>query len=274
MGPEGGRWRTACRAAIVALALTLHADPSVACTCGPQFSPEAALATADAVFEGRVRTRRPGAFRDTPFGLASSGSEVELEVRAWWKGQGGDIASVETSGSGACGLQHVAVGQSWVIYASERRGSLMTGMCTRSTTAVDAERSRLGPPRWERVLPPRQPSALELAIAAGAAEGVRRALASGARTDEAIAGGMPLNLAVASCAADVVTALVEGGAQTWQQDIWSCPEGQWPALLGALDLNDDALSAALRRAVRKDEAARVALLLDAGRRPTSLTPSR
>lgn len=260
------RW---CGPVTATLAL-IASGPAWACSCGRLPSAETSLATADLVFEGRVAAdrmvERPLQSSALMKGAVRTDRQLVFDVRAWWKGAGGDTVEILTAWSGAsCGLEGVELGQDWVIYATARQGAHWAFLCSRSTTAVESARTLLDTPTSARELPPWAPSAVDRALEAGDADALKRALANGGSATDRVRGGIPLLQSTTACAPDLMRVLVEAGAKgRVYESLWSCPQADHPELLAALGGPTEALSGALMYAVRTDQADRVLALVDAG----------
>ena len=115
-------------APLASLALLLAADPARACSC-MEIDVPAAIAQADAVFEGRVLEieRHGGMLRAT------------LAVVQHWKGIDSERVVVETAAdSAACGVAF-EVQTSWLVYAEREGERLSASLCSRTARIEDAQ---------------------------------------------------------------------------------------------------------------------------------------
>lgn len=128
-------WVMAVGVAAALSSLTLYARTADACSCRPPPGPAEALASADAVFEGRAAssTTRPSQ------GLSVGSVTVPFTVLRAWKGApGSGSLTVTTSGSSAsCGYSFAA-GETYIVYAyRDSSGALTTSICSRTRRSAD-----------------------------------------------------------------------------------------------------------------------------------------
>lgn len=99
-----------------------------------QQSPEEAIATADALFEGTVTAISSNT--ETDFG----GRAVALTIERAWKGVSGSSVTVATaSNSAACGYPF-QVGETYLVYGyRSKAGKLQVSLCSRTTPIGDAK---------------------------------------------------------------------------------------------------------------------------------------
>lgn len=123
--------------ALVAPILVLSApQPAYACTCAGPATPAKGLAQADAVFAGKVTAIKAS----TMYRFTSSREmlQVTFTVSDVWKGNLHRKTTLSTAPSGeACGYEF-ALGRDYLVYASESRDGLSTGLCTRTRTLSSA----------------------------------------------------------------------------------------------------------------------------------------
>jgi hypothetical protein len=119
--------------ALVALASIFNPTCAFACSCRPPGPPAEALASATAVFSGRV-TAVSGA-------VDSGGSDpvqATFAVTRVWKGADQPTVVVATPASSAsCGVAF-AQGQEYLVYASDVEGRLQTVACSRTAPIAAA----------------------------------------------------------------------------------------------------------------------------------------
>jgi hypothetical protein len=112
----------------LASAALLGADAALACSCAPLPGPPQARDHAAAVFTGTVL----GITREDNRRL------VRLRVEEAWKGARCEEVTVSTGlGDSDCGYAFQE-GQTYLVYAEERRGRLSTNLCTRTRPAAEA----------------------------------------------------------------------------------------------------------------------------------------
>ncbi len=110
------------------LFFALYHNCSWACTCATPPTANVAAVMSDAVFSGTVLSR------SRPDSTSSSRGfdEYRIDVDQIWKGTTVDSVSVFSSGSGAsCGYDFKP-GSTYLIYARESQGQLLTGLCSRN----------------------------------------------------------------------------------------------------------------------------------------------
>ena len=118
----------------------LWSSAASACSCRPPSPPEAALADADAVFEGRT------------FASESVGDEQirwQFEVTRQWKGElPGKVTIVSAANSAMCGRNYEP-GTSYLIYAQREDDHLEDNLCSRTRAIASASEDLqvLGPGR-------------------------------------------------------------------------------------------------------------------------------
>ncbi len=122
----------------VLLAITLDPNSAYACSCASQ-TVEEAVASSDAVFEGRVVEIRKGADSGS---VSTRTNTVRLRVVRSWKGVGEEALTVRTATNGAsCGYPFRA-NQSYLVYANSSPAGLRVGLCSR-TKPIDQAKEDL-----------------------------------------------------------------------------------------------------------------------------------
>lgn len=117
---------------------SLHPGQVHACSCLQPLHPEEALRQADAVFAGEVldfRKADPGERE-----IYSDRYEAAFRVTAVWKGPDADRIKVLTADPSQemCGYRFEP-GVRYLVYAYERPGELVTGLCTRTAVLDTAD---------------------------------------------------------------------------------------------------------------------------------------
>ncbi len=115
---------------VAALAL-LWRSPAPACSCGPEQTPQEALAESTVVFTGRVVALSLDADEEI--------LEAVIEVKQGWKGVSAPYVKIHTHWKCClCGYP-VELGKEYLLYAAEvDDGRLFTGSCTRNARLESA----------------------------------------------------------------------------------------------------------------------------------------
>ena len=120
-------WRVVVTLAALAIACVVNPACVFACSCLPPGPPADALASATAVFSGRV-----AALAGTVDAGGSDPVQVTFAISKVWKGTDQPTIEVLTSASSAsCGFEFVQ-GEEYLVYASESEGRLQTNLCSRT----------------------------------------------------------------------------------------------------------------------------------------------
>jgi MYXO-CTERM domain-containing protein len=139
-------------AALAITVVSIQPKPAAACSCVPPPPPAESLEASAAVFEAEVKAlAQPD---DPPWVRATM-----RVIRAWKGASSPEVTVITAASSAACGLE-LAVGDRWLIYASEVDGELHAGLCSRSAVSRSAEAdfSALGAPAFgSEAAPPSDP---------------------------------------------------------------------------------------------------------------------
>jgi hypothetical protein len=120
-------WKVVLTLAALAIACVINPACVFACSCLPPGPPADALASATAVFSGRV-----AALAGAVDAGGSDPVQVTFAISKVWKGTDQPTIEVLTPASSAsCGFEFVR-GEEYLVYASESEGRLQTNLCSRT----------------------------------------------------------------------------------------------------------------------------------------------